>query len=77
MQLTGSVRSTATGGKPPYTFNLVGVPNSNRTSTYSIVYSELPAGNYTVSVSDTVGCYEESGMLNTILYVIIIYYIIK
>lgn len=45
----GSVISTATGGTPPYTYAWNTLDNTS-------TVSNLPAGNYTVTVSDVNGC---------------------
>jgi gliding motility-associated-like protein len=56
----GSIAATASGGSPNYTYNFSnGQTNSNG------VLTSLPAGAYSVTVSDSKGCFQ---VLNTTVY---------
>ncbi len=48
---TGSINSIATGGTAPYSFSINGGAISNSGS-----FTNLPAGNYTILVTDNSGC---------------------
>jgi PKD repeat protein/uncharacterized protein (DUF2141 family) len=50
----GTITATATGGAEPYTFNWTGGPADSAT------YSDLAAGEYTVTVTDDNGCSAEA-----------------
>lgn len=50
----GSIYVNATGGAPPYTYTWITPPSSGQT------IDSLPAGNYTISVTDTNTCSKDS-----------------
>ena len=48
-QANGSITANATGGTPPYTFSIGGAPQTSPT------FNNLPAGAYTLTVTDQTG----------------------
>ncbi len=48
---TADIQINATGGTAPYNYNLVGIGTSN-----TGLYNNVPAGNYTLYITDNQGC---------------------
>lgn len=60
---TANIQITASGGTPPYTFNLQGQP-SNSTGIFTGITGSVGAGTtYTWSVTDALNCAAESGSI--------------
>ena len=55
-QRLGSIRVTATGSVPPYTFVLRNGVNQTQTSNGTAVFANLSAGTYSLTVTCDAGC---------------------
>ncbi|MFV8333189.1 T9SS type B sorting domain-containing protein [Flavobacterium sp. GSP14] len=58
----GTISVTVTSGEGPYTYSLSG-PTTNASGDASGVYTDLPIGNYTVTVRNAKGCLQASTLI--------------
>ncbi|MFV8357101.1 T9SS type B sorting domain-containing protein [Flavobacterium sp. XS1P32] len=58
----GTISVTVTSGEGPYTYSLSG-PTTNASGDASGVYTDLPIGNYTVTVRNARGCLQASTLI--------------
>ncbi|MFM2387915.1 MAG: hypothetical protein RL660_2672, partial [Bacteroidota bacterium] len=56
---TAAIHCTASNGFPPYQFSLNNFTNSNTTG----IFQNISAGMYTISVSDSLGCIQDSAII--------------